>query len=158
MTPSGSATARPGPLLLVTGVLFILLGLVLAGGGIWLLTLSGSWYYILAGIGMIIAGALVFKGRRTARSFLAFLLAATLIWSIFEVRFDWWQLLPRLDIWFAAAVWLLLPFVGRRLEQADHSVAARDTGKRALLVAVVATLAVGIFALFQDYQDRKSTL
>ena len=153
MTPSGSATARPGPLLLVTGIVFILLGLILAGGGIWLLTLDGSWYYILAGLGMIVAGALVFKGRRTARSFLAFLLAATLIWSIFEVKFDWWQLLPRLDIWFAAAVWLLLPFVGRRLERADRSIASKDTGKRALLVAVVATLAVGIFALFQDYHN-----
>ena len=136
MTPSDSASARPGPLLLVTGIIFILLGLVLAGGGIWLLTLDGSWYYILAGLGMIVAGALVFKGRRTARSFLAFLLAATLIWSIVEVKFDWWQLLPRLDIWFAAAVWLLLPFVGRRLERADRSIATRDTGKRALLVAV----------------------
>ena len=153
MTPSDSASARPGPLLLVTGIIFILLGLVLAGGGIWLLTLDGSWYYILAGLGIIVAGALVFKGRRTARSFLAFLLAATLIWSIFEVKFDWWQLLPRLDIWFAAAVWLLLPFVGRRLERADRSIATRDTGKRALLAAVVATLAVGIFALFQDYHN-----
>lgn len=153
MTPSGSASVRPGPLLLVTGIIFIILGLVLAGGGIWLLTLGGSWYYIVAGIGMIVAGALVFKGRRAARSFLAFLLAATLVWSIIEVKFDWWQLLPRLDIWFAAAVWLLLPFVGRRLERADAATAPRDSGKKALLTAVLATLLVGVFALFQDYHN-----
>ena len=153
MTPSGSASVRPGPLLLVTGIIFILLGLVLAGGGVWLLSLGGSWYYIVAGIGMIVAGALVMKGRRAARSFLAFLLAATLVWSIIEVKFDWWQLLPRLDIWFAAAVWLLLPFVGRRLERADAAIAPRDSGKKALLTAVLATLLVGVFALFQDYHN-----
>ena len=35
---------RPGPLLKVTGVIFILFGLALLGGGIWLATLGGSWY------------------------------------------------------------------------------------------------------------------
>ena len=106
---------RPGPLLKVTGVIFILFGLALLGGGIWLATLGGSWYYLLAGIGMLIAGVLVFKGKRSAQAFMALLLIATLIWSVIEVKFDWWQLLPRLDIWFVAAVWLLLPFVSRRL-------------------------------------------
>ena len=125
-----SASPRPGPLFIITAVIFILLGLALAGGGAWLVSLGGSWYYVVAGIGMIVAGALVMKGRRAARSFLAFLLAATLVWSIIEVKFDWWQLLPRLDIWFAAAVWLLLPFVGRRLERADAAIAPRD--KRAV--------------------------
>ena len=95
---------RPGPLLKVTGVIFVLFGLALLGGGIWLATLGGSWYYLLAGIGMLIAGVLVFKGKRSAQAFMALLLIATLIWSVIEVKFDWWQLLPRLDIWFAAAV------------------------------------------------------
>ncbi|SDI10809.1 quinoprotein glucose dehydrogenase, partial [Janthinobacterium sp. YR213] len=107
---------RPGPLLKVTGVIFILFGLALLGGGIWLATLGGSWYYLLAGIGMLVAGVLVFKGKRSAQPFMALLLTATLIWSVIEVKFDWWQLLPRLDIWFAAAVWLLLPFIDRRLD------------------------------------------
>ena len=109
-----TTTSRPGPLLLITGVVFILLGLALAGGGAWLVYLGGSWYYVLAGIGLLIAGALVLKGSRSAQAFLAFLLFATLVWSVVEVKFDWWQLLPRLDIWFAAAIWLLLPFVDRR--------------------------------------------
>ena len=146
------ASARPGPLLLITAVIFILLGLALAGGGAWLVSLGGSWYYVVAGIGMLVAGALVWKGRRSAQLFLALLLFATLIWSVIEVKFDWWQLLPRLDIWFAAAVWLLLPFIDRRL---DPPLAAgakpRDAGKSALVAAVVLTAAVGVFSLFQDY-------
>ncbi|WP_300759112.1 hypothetical protein, partial [Janthinobacterium sp.] len=72
-----TTTSRPGPLLLITGVVFILLGLALAGGGAWLVYLGGSWYYVLAGIGLLIAGALVLKGSRSAQAFLAFLLFAT---------------------------------------------------------------------------------
>ncbi|WP_230522686.1 membrane-bound PQQ-dependent dehydrogenase, glucose/quinate/shikimate family [Janthinobacterium sp. EB271-G4-7A] len=143
---------RPGPLLKVTGVIFILFGLALLGGGIWLATLGGSWYYLLAGIGMLIAGALVFQGKRSAQPFMALLLLATLIWSVIEVKFDWWQLLPRLDIWFAAAVWLLLPFVSRRL--APPAAAKQgQAGKTALSAAVALTVIAGVIALFQDYHD-----
>ena len=145
---------RPGPLLKVTGVIFILFGLALLGGGIWLATLGGSWYYLLAGIGMLVAGGLVFKGRRSAQPFLAFLLFATLVWSVIEVKFDWWQLLPRLDIWFAAAVWLLLPFVSRRLSPpADGAAKQGQAGKTALSAAVALTVVAGVIALFQDYHD-----
>jgi quinoprotein glucose dehydrogenase len=40
------------------------------------------------------------------------LLFVTLSWSVIEVKFDWWQLLPRLDICFAAAVVVLTAAVG----------------------------------------------
>ncbi|WP_223278913.1 membrane-bound PQQ-dependent dehydrogenase, glucose/quinate/shikimate family [Janthinobacterium lividum] len=143
---------RPGPLLKVTGVIFILFGLALLGGGIWLASLGGSWYYLLAGIGMLVAGALVFQGKRSAQPFMAFLLIATLIWSVIEVKFDWWQLLPRLDIWFAAAVWLLLPFVSRRLAPAAAAKQGQ-AGKTALSAAVTLTVIAGVIALFQDYHD-----
>ena len=143
---------RPGPLLKVTGVIFILFGLALLGGGIWLASLGGSWYYLLAGIGMLVAGALVFQGKRSAQPFMAFLLIATLIWSVIEVKFDWWQLLPRLDIWFAAAVWLLLPFVNRRLAPAAAAKQGQ-AGKTALSAAVSLTVIAGVIALFQDYHD-----
>ncbi len=143
---------RSGPLLKVTGVIFILFGLALLGGGIWLATLGGSWYYLLAGIGMLVAGALVFQGKRSAQPFLALLLIATLIWSVIEVKFDWWQLLPRLDIWFAAAVWLLLPFVSRRLAPAAAAKQGQ-AGKTALSAAVALTVIAGVIALFQDYHD-----
>ncbi|MGK5007815.1 membrane-bound PQQ-dependent dehydrogenase, glucose/quinate/shikimate family [Janthinobacterium sp. LB2P70] len=143
---------RPGPLLKVTGVIFILFGLALLGGGIWLASLGGSWYYLLAGIGMLVAGALVFQGKRSAQAFMALLLIATLIWSVIEVKFDWWQLLPRLDIWFAAAVWLLLPFVNRRLAPAAAAKQGQ-AGKTALSAAVALTVIAGVIALFQDYHD-----
>ncbi|MDQ2823814.1 MAG: membrane-bound PQQ-dependent dehydrogenase, glucose/quinate/shikimate family [Pseudomonadota bacterium] len=142
-----STTSRSGPLLTITGSIFALLGLVLIGGGAYLASLGGSLYYLVAGIGLLAVGVLVFKGRRAAQGLLAVLLLATLIWSIVEVRFDWWQLLPRLDIWFAAGIWLLLPFVNRRLG------AGSNAGKAALFASVAVTALVGVAALFQDYHD-----
>jgi quinoprotein glucose dehydrogenase len=145
-----SASSKSGPLLAVTGLIFILLGVVLLGGGAYLASLGGSLYYVVAGLGLIVTGVLVFKGRRSALGLLALILLATVAWSVIEVRFDWWQLLPRLDIWFAAAVWLLLPFVNRRL---GAQPAGTDGGRVALLGSAAITLLVGGVALFQDYHD-----
>lgn len=145
--------SKPGPLLLITGVVFLLIGLALAGGGAWLLSLGGSLYYLLAGLGLMVAGGLVLKARRAALGWFALLLFASVVWAVLEVRFDWWQLLPRLDLWFAAGVWLLLPFVSRRLGGAAPTGGSADVGKSGLLAAVAVTLLVGLFALFQDYHD-----
>jgi len=137
-------------LLAVTGAIFILLGLALTGGGAYLASLGGSLYYVVAGIGMIATGVLVFKGRRAALGLLSLVLILTVIWSLAEVKFDWWQLLPRLDIWFAAALWLLLPFIDRRL---GKRAAGADAGRKALFGAVAVTALVGVVALFQHDHD-----
>src|SRR5450830_577775 len=149
-------STRPGPLLMLTSAAFIVLGLLLLGGGAWLLSLGGSLYYVLAGIGLIAAGVLVFRRRRAVLGLMALLLFATLAWSLVEVRFDWWQLLPRLDIWVACAAWLLLPAVGRRL--GEGSSAGKSAGRSALALALVLTLGVGGIALFQDYHDMPGTV
>lgn len=145
-----STSTRSGALLATTGSIFILLGLALLGGGIYLASLGGSFYYLVAGLGLIVTGALVFKGRRAALALMSLILIVTVVWSLVEVKFDWWQLLPRLDIWFAAAVWLLLPFVDRRLGKEQ---AGADAGRKALVGSVAVTLLVGVVALFQDYHD-----
>jgi quinoprotein glucose dehydrogenase len=145
-----NTSSRSGPLVAITGSVFILLGLALLLGGIYLAKLGGSAYYLASGIGLIVAGVLVCKRRRSALGLMAAILIATVIWSIVEVCFDWWQLLPRLDIWFAAAVWLLLPFVDRRLAKPEQG---PDTGRKALFVAVAITVVVGVIALFHDYHD-----
>ncbi|RYF05183.1 MAG: hypothetical protein EOO78_02130 [Oxalobacteraceae bacterium] len=86
-----------------TGSVFVVLGVVLLCGGAYLASLGGSLYYLLAGIGLAATGMLVFRGRRAALGLLSLVLVVTVVWSVIEVRFDWWQLLPRLDIWFGAA-------------------------------------------------------
>ena len=48
--------------LIVLSIVIIVVGLPLIPGGIWLIALGGSWYYVFAGIALVIAGI---ANRRT---------------------------------------------------------------------------------------------
>ncbi|WP_176111664.1 hypothetical protein [Paraburkholderia youngii] len=97
------------------GVVFVVVGGLLAIGGIRLAMLGGSWYYLLAGIAIAATGVLMWLRRRAALFVFAIVLFASTIWAAVEARFDFWQLLPRLWVWVVLAIWLLLPPVSKRL-------------------------------------------
>lgn len=81
----------------VLALVIFLIGLVLAGGGAWLLSLGGSAYYVLAGLGLIVAGVLLARGRMSGALVYAVVFAATLIWAFWEVGIaNGWALVPRL--------------------------------------------------------------
>src|SRR5262252_1464392 len=79
---------------LAIGAVLALLGALLACGGIWLVARGGSWYYPIAGVAVVASGYLFARRHPAALYVYAAMLAATTIWSIVEVRFDWWQLVP----------------------------------------------------------------
>ncbi len=79
----------------VLGALVALLGLGLAAGGIKLISLGGSWFYLLAGIAMIAIGYCVIRRRSAALWTALGLLAVSLLWALWEVGIDFWQLVPR---------------------------------------------------------------
>ena len=87
------------------GVIFALIGLVLAGGGVWLLALGGSPYYLLAGLGLLASGFFLFRRDLTGVWIYVAVWVATLIWAFWEVGLNGWALLPRL---FAPSVLLVL--------------------------------------------------
>src|SRR5262249_17819192 len=88
---------------LTIGAVLVLLGGWLAWGGIWFAARGGSWYYPIAGVAVTASGYLLARRHPAALSLYAVMLAATTIWSIAEVRFGWWPLVPRLDVWVAVA-------------------------------------------------------
>lgn len=103
---------------LALGIFAVLLGvsgLVLAVGGIRLITLGGSWYYLLAGVGMFVAAVLYLRRNPLATALIAMIFLATIIWSLWEVGLQFWPLVPRLApflvIGFLAA--LLHPLLGK---------------------------------------------
>ncbi|MEG0884319.1 MAG: membrane-bound PQQ-dependent dehydrogenase, glucose/quinate/shikimate family, partial [Janthinobacterium sp.] len=73
--------------LAVFGIFLILSGLALAAGGIELITLGGSWYYLLAGLGLILAGVLYWRRKPLASGIVAALVLATLLWALWEIGF-----------------------------------------------------------------------
>lgn len=130
-TEGASSPSRRLPSLL--GVLLLLMGLALLAGGIKLSLLGGSLYYVLAGIGLTLTGLLLLAGKRAALGLYALVLFASTVWSLWEIGLDWWQLVPRLSLWFALGVVLLLPWFRRPLLRDGPA----PIGTAALSVAVV---------------------
>lgn len=99
----------------VFAVVLILIGLTLAVGGLRLVTLGGSFYYVLAGIAVLASGALLWRRDRRGSLVYGLLLAATVLWSLYEVGTDLWALAPRLLALLVIGAWFLTPWVRRSL-------------------------------------------
>ncbi|AUG03977.1 membrane-bound PQQ-dependent dehydrogenase, glucose/quinate/shikimate family [Pseudomonas sp. 09C 129] len=112
-TDGASSPSRLLPSLL--GILLLLMGLAMLAGGIKLSMLGGSLYYLLAGIGLIVSGILLLAGRSAALLVYGVVLFLSSVWALWEVGLDWWQLVPRLSLFFALGVVLLLPWFRRPL-------------------------------------------
>lgn len=135
----------------ITGAVFLLIGLVLAGGGAWLVSLGGSWFYLGAGIGFIATALLLWMQRPAALWVYALLLLATLAWSLWEVGLDWWPMATRLGLPFLLGLWLLLPWVRRRLVARTARGASRSrAGWLTLALATTAVLLVSIGSWTHD--------
>lgn len=78
------------------GLVLALLGLVIGAGGVWLAVLGGSWYYVLAGIGLVISGVLLMRQSLSGVSAYLVTWVGTVIWAFWEVGLDWWAQVPRL--------------------------------------------------------------
>lgn len=99
----------------ITGGSFLLIGALLAIGGVWLIAVGGSWYYLLAGIGVGGTGVLVLMRRIEALWLYALVLLGTVVWALAEVGLKGWELEPRLLAPLVLGIWLLLPWVRRKL-------------------------------------------
>jgi quinoprotein glucose dehydrogenase len=80
----------------VFAAFLMIVGLIVGGLGAWLATLGGSPYYVIAGIVLLVAGALLARGLIAGIWLYAALFVATLAWALWEVGLDGWALLPRL--------------------------------------------------------------
>lgn len=99
----------------VFALLLAFLGATFVAGGLRLLSLGGSPYYVLAGAALIGSGVLLWRGDRRGSLLYGLLLAATLVWSVFEVGVDLWALAPRLLALSLIGLWFLTPWVRRGL-------------------------------------------
>lgn len=68
----------------------------MALAGARLAQLGGSLYYLLAGIALMVAGSLLVARRAEGAVVYLATLFATIVWSLWEVGFSGWELVPRL--------------------------------------------------------------
>ena len=71
-------------------------GLAIFAGGVWLISLGGSYYYAIAGVGLLATSIFLFRTSMAAFSIYLVTWLGTLVWAFWEVGFDWWAQLPRL--------------------------------------------------------------
>src|SRR4051812_3106539 len=87
-----------GTATLIVSLIIGIVGLWSFGFGAYLATLGGSVYYVLAGIALVATAVLLFRRRSESLVVYAALLTVTIIWALWEVGLDFWQLAPRGDL------------------------------------------------------------
>lgn len=104
------------------GGIIVLAGAALLLGGLYLMMLGGSWYYAIAGAGLVYSGWLVFRRELTGVWVYSAVFLFTLLWSLWEVGFSFWPLVPRLVafIFVFAAVLLIFPLFSDGDYRAKH--------------------------------------
>src|SRR5690606_38227481 len=125
--------------LAILGAVLALSGAVLAIGGVRLIVAGGSWYYALAGVGLLIAGVQLARRKRSGAAWFALVFIATFFWSAWESGLDYWRWVPRfgLMVLFAFCVALLSP----ALERGPSKTVSRT------LAGVFGIVFLGAFAL-----------
>ncbi|HBK46753.1 MAG TPA: membrane-bound PQQ-dependent dehydrogenase, glucose/quinate/shikimate family [Xanthomonadaceae bacterium] len=126
--------------LVLLGAVTLLLGLVLLAGGGWLAALGGSWYYLLAGIGLAVSGVQLVRGRNSGAGWFALVFVGTLLWTWWESGANYWRWVPRLGL--VTVLGLVLALLLPKLERpVSRGVSRLFAGALALVFVVAFALA-----------------
>jgi len=90
-----------------------IVGIVLTVGGTDLVLVGGSPYYVLAGLAVLVSALGLIRRRPFAAKAYGAMLAATVVWSLWEAGFDNWALMPRLVGPAVVGLLFLLPAIHR---------------------------------------------
>ena len=92
----------------IMAVVLLLCALPLIAGGGYLVALSGSWYYLIAGLMLLISSLLLFKGKTSGFTLFFVLYIGTFLWTLYESGSDYWGWIPRMSLLTVLALLLSL--------------------------------------------------
>jgi len=151
-TPTPSTTPWPAAAL---GGLLVLIGLALAAGGAMLIARAGSAYYLAMGLALVVSGALLTRGKRSALVVYGLAFAGTVGWALWEAGLDFWALHARLFTFAGLLLLMLLvqPALRRRAALAPRT--GMFLGLSALLLA---GLLGTVWGMFQPHGIHHTTI
>jgi quinate dehydrogenase (quinone) len=123
----------------------LLVAIAFLYGGVRLIAVGGSLYYLLAGGVLLASAILLWRGNKLGSHLYGALLAATLAWSLFEVGADLWALAPRLGLLSVLGAWLLTPFARRALYSPQPTPSLLGTARSRSIAAASALAIVAVF-------------
>ncbi|NKJ90103.1 membrane-bound PQQ-dependent dehydrogenase, glucose/quinate/shikimate family [Rhizobium leguminosarum bv. viciae] len=144
--------------IVITSIFFIIIGLALGSGGLWLVTLGGSVFYLFAGLMFVITAGLLLMRKAVALWVYAVLVVAALAWAIWEVGFDWWQLGPRGGMIILLGLWLLTPWIRRPLGLRSPTGITYAANPWPLAVPVILAILVALYSMTTDPHDLAGEL
>ena len=136
----------------ILALLLFLFGGGFAGGGVYLLSLGGSTYYLVGGILVLLSAVQLWRGKPSALWLYVLFSAFTLFWAIYEAGFDGWSLAPRLLIPAGFGVWMALPWIKRWLYP-NPGEGQVPSGARACLTLSVAAVVVILGAALKPLDE-----
>ncbi|MCF1433249.1 membrane-bound PQQ-dependent dehydrogenase, glucose/quinate/shikimate family [Agrobacterium vitis] len=145
-------------ILIVTAVVFAVIGLALGGGGGYLLSLGGSPFYLIAGLAFILVALLLVMRKASALWIYGLFILGCLGWAIWEVGFDWWQLGTRGGLVIVLGFVLLLPAIRRRLGPLHRREGGIAASAWPVALPVLVALVVAGYSMTQDPYDKPGTL
>ena len=80
----------------VMAVVIAIFGILIFGGGLWLIALGGSWYYAIAGVGLCLTAWFLAQPSINALWIYLATYAFTVVWALWEKGLDPWAQVPRL--------------------------------------------------------------
>ncbi|WEX78334.1 glucose/quinate/shikimate family membrane-bound PQQ-dependent dehydrogenase [Sinorhizobium numidicum] len=144
--------------IVLTAILFALIGLAIGAGGAQLVMLGGSPYYLIAGLGFLLTAYLLFRRRAAALWVYSLLVLGSLAWAVWEVGFDWWQLGPRGGVIILLGLWLLAPWIRRPLGFVSPSGERYLASAWPLALASLVSICVAAFSMTQDLHGIRGDL
>lgn len=128
----------------VLALVMVLFGLPILAGGVWLLTLGGSFYYAIAGLGLLASAFFLFRHSIAGVWIYLATFAFTLVWALWESGLNGWAQVPRLVAPTVILVLVLvtIPALRGRLGVPRGTYAAAATGIVALGASVMALTSV----------------
>ncbi len=124
------------------GLLLVLIGMVVGTGGVWLMALGGSWYYLPAGLLLVLTGLLLLQGNPAALPSHAVLLGITLAWSLWESGLNAWALAARGNVLWLLGLAMATPWFLRGLDGPVPPAARRGLAASLAVFAAVAVAAL----------------